>query len=75
MAVDQWSLPRLILALLGWLIGFPIVLVGALVLGLGNVGFTLPTLLILLVLWFAPVAWLVARWRRRRGSRPAADAA
>jgi hypothetical protein len=58
-----------------WLLGFPILLVATIVLGLGNLGFTLPSLLVLLALWLGPAAWFVGKWRGGRGSRAAGDAA
>jgi hypothetical protein len=77
MTVAQWSLPRLVVAAVAWIVGFPILLLAALVLGLGNVGFTIPipTLVVLFVSWWVPIGWLVARWRSGRGSRVVGDAA
>jgi hypothetical protein len=74
MAVSQWSWPRFILTVCAWLVGFPVLLFAALVLGLGNIGFTMPILAALFVLWFGPAVWLLVK-RRRPGSRTAADAA
>jgi hypothetical protein len=58
-----------------WIAGFPLLLIAALVLGLGNVGFTIPSLVVLLVLWWGPIGWLVTRWRAGRGRRVVGDAA
>lgn len=75
MAVAQWSLPRLVMVTVVWIVGFPVSLLAALVLGLGNVGFTIPSLVVLLVLWWGPAGWLVTRWRAGRGSRVVGGAA
>jgi hypothetical protein len=73
--VAQWSLPKLLVVAIAWIVGFPLLLLASLVGGLGNVGFTMPILVVLLVLWWGPVGWLVARWRRGRGGRAGGDAA
>ena len=75
MSLQEWSLLRLILAVVGWLLAFPVLLIAALVAGAGNLGFTLPLAMVVLALWFGPAGWLVARWRRHRGRRQAGDAA
>jgi hypothetical protein len=75
MTVAHWSLPRLLVVAFAWVVGFPLLLLAALVLGLGNVGFTIPSLVVLLVLWWGPVGWLVTKWRGGRGRRVVGDAA
>jgi hypothetical protein len=75
MTVAQWSLPKLVMVAVAWIFAFPLLLLAALVSGLGNVGFTIPSLVVLLVLWWGPIGWLVARWRAGRGSRVVGDAA
>ena len=75
MSLQDWSLPRLILAVVGWLLAFPLLLIAAILAGAGNLGFTLPVLVVVLLLWVGPAGWLVARWRHGRGRRLARDAA
>jgi hypothetical protein len=75
MTVSKWSLPKLLMVAVAWVVGFPLLLLVALVLGVGNVGFTIPSLVVLLVVWWGPVGWLVARWRRGRGNRVVGGAA
>jgi hypothetical protein len=75
MTVPKWSLPKLLMVAVAWVVGFPLLLLVALVLGVGNVGFTIPSLVVLLVVWWGPVGWLVARWRRGRGNRVVGGAA
>jgi hypothetical protein len=75
MSVAGRSLPRLILAIAAWLIAFPIAVVAALVLLVGNVGFTLLSLVVVLALWMGPALWMLLKWRRSRGNRAGAGAA
>jgi hypothetical protein len=75
MTVESWSGVRLVLSILGWLLGFPLLLLALAVFGAGNLGFTLPVLVIVLGFWMGPAIWLLRRWRAGRGRRVAGDAA
>jgi hypothetical protein len=74
MSIQQWSVGRLVIAAIAWLLGFPVLFLAAVLL-VGNLGFTIPTLAVVAVLWLGPIWWLVSRWRRGRGGRVAGDAA
>jgi len=69
------SLQWLILAMAAWVIAFPIAVVAALVLFVGNVGFTLLGLVGALALWIGPPVYMLAMWRRSRGRRAGTDPA
>lgn len=73
MSIERWSVLRLALAVVGWLTAVPILLLTLIVLGGGNLGFTAPILLLLLMLWIGPAFWLALRWRGSRGRRVTAD--
>jgi positive regulator of sigma E activity len=75
MNVQQWSLGRLILTVATWLLLAPILLLALAVSLGGNLGFTVVTLVLLLLLWLGPAWWIVSRWRRRPGRRVVGDAA
>jgi hypothetical protein len=67
MSIERWSKRSLVLAVVGWLTAVPVLLLALIGLGGGNLGFTPPILLLLLMLWIGPAFCLVLRWRGGRG--------